>query len=133
HGYQIRAADKQRSLFLQVGKQGALNLTTINWQQADSDVQRILDSSTGSFHDDFAKRAPLFIDVVKKAKSETRGPVTGAGLESDDGDRAQVLAAVTVKVSNAGAPEENPRMWRMRIGVEKVGDGVKVSSVQFVP
>jgi Mce-associated membrane protein len=131
--HESRQSDKQWNLFLQVGKQGALNLTTIDWQHADSDVQRILDSSTGGFYDDFAKRSPAFIEVVKQAKSISQGTVTEVGLESEEGDQAQVLAAVTVKVSNAGAPEAHPKMWRMRIGVQKVGDGVKVSSVQFVP
>jgi Mce-associated membrane protein len=131
--YQSRQTEKQWNMFVEVGKQGALNLTTINWQQADSDVQRILDSSTGSFHDDFATRAPMFIEVVKQAKSITQGTVTEVGLESEDGDQAQVLAAVTVKESNGGAPEDQPKMWRMRIGVQKVGDGAKVSNVQFVP
>jgi Mce-associated membrane protein len=40
---------------------------------------------------------------------------------------------VTVKTSNAGAPEQAPRAWRMRISVQKVDDGAKVSNVEFVP
>jgi len=43
------------------------------------------------------------------------------------------LVAVTVKTSNAGAPEQAPRAWRMRISVQKVGDEAKVSNVEFVP
>jgi Mce-associated membrane protein len=131
--HESRQTVKQWNLFLQVGKQGALNLTTIDWHEADSDVQQILDASTGGFHDDFAKRSPAFIEVVKQAKSVSQGTVTELGLESEEGDQAQVLAAVTVKLSNAGVPEAQPKMWRMRIGLQKVGDGIKVSSVQFVP
>ena len=57
-----------------------------------------------------------------------------AGLESDDNDGGQVLVAVTVKTSNAGAPEQAPRAWRMRIMVKKTGnDEAKVSNVEFVP
>ena len=51
-----KTAEQQRSLFLQVGRQGALNLTTIDFEHADADVQRILDSATGTFYDDFSKR-----------------------------------------------------------------------------
>ena len=51
-------------LFVQVARQGALNLTTIDCQSADADVQRILDSATGTFYDDFSKRSQPFIDVV---------------------------------------------------------------------
>ena len=133
--YQSHQADEQRKLFVQVGRQGALNLTTIDWQHADADVQRILDSATGTFYDDFQKRAQPFVEVVKQAQSKSVGTIAEAGLEpesiSDNG--AQVLVAVTVKTSNAGAPEQAPRAWRMRISVQKVGDEAKVSNVEFVP
>jgi Mce-associated membrane protein len=95
-------------------------------------VARILDSATGTFHDDFQKRSQPFIQVVKQAQSKTEGTVTAAGLESVNGDSAQVLVAVSVKTTNAGAPEQQPHAWRMRIDVQKVNDGVKVSNVGFV-
>jgi Mce-associated membrane protein len=131
--YQSHQADEQRKLFLQVGGQGALNLTTIDWQQADQDVQRIMDSATGTFYDDFQKRAQPFVEVVKQAQSKSVGTIAEAGLESESDNGAQVLVAVTVKTSNAGAPEQAPRAWRMRISVQKVGDEAKVSNVEFVP
>jgi Mce-associated membrane protein len=131
--YQSHRAEEQRNLFLQVGRQGALNLTTIDWQQADANVQRILDSATGTFYDDFQKRAQPFVEVVKQAQSKSVGTIAEAGLESESDNGAQVLVAVTVKTSNAGAPEQAPRAWRMRISVEKVGDEAKVSNVEFVP
>ena len=124
--YESRQAEQQRKLFLQVGRQGALNLTTIDYQHADADVQRILDSATGTFYDDFQKRAQPFVDVVKQAQSKSVGTISEAGLESESDDEAQVLVAVTVKTSNAGAPEQEPRAWRMRISVQKVGDEAKV-------
>ena len=131
--YQSHQADEQRKLFLQVGRQGALNLTTIDWQQADQDVQRIMDSATGTFYDDFQKRAQPFAEVVKQAKSKSEGTIAEAGLDTSTDNEAQVLVAVTVKTTNAGAPEQQPRAWRMRISVEKIGDEAKVSNVEFVP
>jgi Mce-associated membrane protein len=131
--YESHKADAERKLFLQVGRQGALNLTTIDWQQADADVQRILDSATGTFYDDFQKRAQPFVEVVKQAQSKSVGTIAEAGLETATADEAQVLVAVTVKTTNAGAPDQQPRAWRMRISVEKVGDEAKVSNVEFVP
>ena len=131
--YESHQADEQRKLFLQVGRQGALNLTTIDWQQADADVQRILDSATGTFYEEFEKRAQPFVEVVKQAQSKSVGTIAEAGLESESNDGAQVLVAVTVKTSNAGAPDQQPRAWRMRIFVQKVGDDAKVSNVVFVP
>jgi Mce-associated membrane protein len=131
--YQSHRADEERKLFLQVGRQGALNLTTIDWEHADGDVQRILDSATGTFYDDFQQRAQPFMEVVKQAKSKSVGTIAEAGLLSSNDNEAQVLVAVTVNTSNAGAPEQNPRAWRMKITVEKIGDEAKVSNVEFVP
>jgi Mce-associated membrane protein len=130
--YQAHQVQAQRALLIQVGRQGALNLTTIDWQHADTDIRRILDSATGTFYDDFSKRSKPFIEVVKKAQSKSAGTVVEAGLESQSGDEAQVLVAVSVKTSNAGAAEEEPRHWRMRIAVKKIGDEAKVSNVEFV-
>jgi Mce-associated membrane protein len=130
--YQSHQAQAQRQLFLQVGRQTALNLTTIDWQHADADVQRLLDSATGQFFDQFSRRKQPFIDVLKKAQSKSVGTITEAGLESDSGDKAQVLVAVSIKTTNLGAADESPREWRMRISMEKSGNDVKVSNVSFV-
>ena len=131
--HQSHQAQAQRSQLLQVARQGALNLTTIDWQHADSDVRRILDGATGEFYDDFAKRSKPFIEVVKQAKATTVGTITEAGLESETADTAQALVAVSVQTSNAGATDQEPRAWRMRIYMQRVGDQVKVSNVGFVP
>lgn len=131
--HQAHQSQIQRSQFLRAAKQSALNLTTIDWEHAEADVQRILDGATGQFHDDFAKRSQPFVDTAKQVKATTVGTVDEAGLESASGDTAQVLVAMTVKVSNLGAPEQIPRRWRMRIFVQKLGDQVKMSNVEFVP
>lgn len=131
--YETRQTQAQRNLWIAVARQGALNLTTIDYTQVDADVQRILDCGTGTFRDDFQQRSQPFVEVVKKVQSKSQGTITEAGLESQQGDQAQVLVAVSVKTSSAGAPEQDPRRWRMRIGVQKVGDAVKVSAVEFMP
>jgi Mce-associated membrane protein len=130
--YQTHQAQTQRNLFVQVARQGAVNLTTINYTEVDTDVQRIIDLATGAFRDDFQQRSKPFIEVVKAAQSKSEGTVTDAGLESQRGDSAQVLVAVAVKSRTAGG-EEAPREWRMRIEVQAVGDDAKVSNVVFVP
>ena len=132
-GYQAYQGEKERQLFLQVGRQGALNLTTIDWQNAEADVQRVLDSATGTFYDDFQNRSAPFVQVVKQAQSKSVGTIAEAGLESATRDEARVLVAVTVTTSNVGAPQQEPRAWRMRLTVQKVNDEAKVSNVEFVP
>lgn len=130
HESQLAAA--QRSQFLQVARQGALNLTTIDWRRAETDVRRILDNATGEFFNDFDRRSKPFIEVLQQAKASTVGTITEAGLESQTADTAQALVQVSVQTSNAGAVEPVPRVWRMRISVARVGDQVKVANVGFV-
>jgi Mce-associated membrane protein len=129
--YGTYRAQAQHDVFVQVARQGALNLTTISYTEVDTDVQRILDSATGAFRDDFEKRSRPFIDIVKQAQSKSEGEITEAAVESEHGDLARVLVAVSVKTEN-GAGAQEPREWRMRIDVQKVGDGAKMSNVEFV-
>jgi Mce-associated membrane protein len=134
-GYRVHEAEgvqQQREQFVEAGRQGALNLTTIDYSRVDADVARILDSATGTFYDDFKQRAQPFVQVVKEAKSKSEGRITEAGLESATGDEAQVLVTVKVNTSLAGVPEPQPRGWRLRINVKKVDNAVKVSNVLFV-
>ena len=112
---EFHQAAAQHQEFLAAGRQGAVNLTSIDWQHVDEDVQRILNNATGSFHDEFASRSKPFIDVVKRAQSASVGTVTEVGLESATDHDAQVLVAVSVKTTLAGAPQQDPRAWRMRI------------------
>jgi Mce-associated membrane protein len=123
---------KERMLFLDAGRESAVMLTTINADHVDADVKRILDSSTGAFRQDFQSRSGPFVDTVRKVQSRTEGRVVEAGLELVRHDQAAVLVAVSVTTSLGGA-EAQPRVWRMRIGIQKVGAGTKVSNVEFVP
>lgn len=130
---QSNQAAQQRAIFLETARQEAVNLTSISYTELDADIKRIVDSTSGRFHDEFKQRSPAFIEVVKQAQAKSVGTVTAAGLESISEDQACVLVAVSVQTSNAGAQEQQPRAWRMRISVTKDHNDAKVSDVQFVP
>jgi Mce-associated membrane protein len=132
--HQDNQAQAQRNLYVQVARQTAINLTTINYAEVDADIKRVLDSATGGFHDEFQNRSQPFVEVVKKVQSKSEGTIAEAGLLSYTKDQAQVLVAVSVKTSMAAAPpDQEPRRWRMRLTVDKTGDTAKVSNVEFVP
>jgi Mce-associated membrane protein len=132
--HQDHQVQAQRNLYVQVARQTAINLTTISYTEIDADIKRVLDSATGAFHDEFQNRSKPFVEVVKKVQSKTEGTIAEAGLLTYTKDQAQVLVAVAVKTSLAAAPaDDEPRRWRMRVTVDKTGDGAKVSNVEFVP
>lgn len=130
---QSRDLAQQRDLFIQVARQGAVNLTTLSYEHIDSDVARILGSATGTFYDDFQQRAPSFIEFTQKVKSTSVGTVTAAALESSTATEAEVLVAVTVKSAVGGQSGERPRGLRMRLEVQKVEGDAKVSNVELIP
>lgn len=130
--YHDHQSEPQRELFLEAGRQGAQSLTTIDYNQVDADVKRVLDSATGTFYDDFNRRAASFADVVKQLRSKSTGTITGAGVESASGDSAKVLVAVTVNTEVMDGTPQPVRAFRMRLTVQKVAGGAKVSSVEFV-
>lgn len=131
--YQSHQRTAMRELLVATARQGAVNLTSIDYNNADADVKRILDSATGKFYDEFSQRSKAFIDVVRQAQSKSEGKVTAAGIESSGASDARVLVAVTVTTSNVAAQQQPTRNWRMRIDVQKIGSDAKVSNVEFVP
>lgn len=134
-GWQAKSLHEKgarEAVFVQVARQAAVNLTTISFEHAEADVQRITNGATGAFYDDFSNRSKPFIDVVQKVKSKSAGTVTAAGLESASRDDARVLVAVSVKTSTAAEPQEQLRAWRLRVTVTRMGEEVKVSNVEFV-
>lgn len=118
---------------VQAARAGLTYLTTVDYQDVDADVQRILDSSTGEFRDDFAKNSTAFIEAARRAESTSVGTVSEAGLESASPDIGRVLVALTVMTSNRGLPEKQPRNWRTRVTVTHSDGEFKVAAVEFVP
>ncbi|MFV8229058.1 Mce protein [Mycolicibacterium fortuitum] len=130
--YGVWQEQHRRDMFMEAARQGATNLTSIDWEHAEDDIQRVLDSSTGRFYDDFEKRSKSFLDVVKQIKSKSVGTVTASGLKSYSEDKADVLMSVTVRSTNAGVPEQAPQVWRMVLTVQDIDGKAKVSNVEFI-
>lgn len=130
--YESHRVEQRHELFLQIARQGAINLTTIDHARADADVARILDSATGAFYDEFSQRSSSLVEVVRKVQSTSEGTVAEAAVESETTTTARVLVAVSVKTSTGAAPDQPARNWRMRIDVQHTDDGVKVAKVAFV-
>lgn len=132
--YTIQLIQDRQSAFVQAARQGALNLTTINWKNADADVDRIINGATGTFREEFSSRAEDFKSVVKQAESTSVGTVIDAGLESHTADAARALVAVSVQTTTSVEAAQPPRTWRMRVTMQREDDHqIKVADVEFVP
>jgi Mce-associated membrane protein len=119
--------------FVAGAKQGVINLTSLDFNRAKEDVQRVIDSSTGQFKDQFQQRAADFTRVVQESKAITEGTVNGAALESMDEHSAKVLVCATSRVTNKPDAKDEPRTWRLKVTVADDGGQYKMSNVEFVP
>jgi Mce-associated membrane protein len=126
-------AERQRSAaYVAAARQGVVNLTSLDFNRAKEDVQRVLDSATGEFRDDFQRRADDFASVVKDSKAVTQGSVTASAVESMTKDSAVVLVLANERVTNSAGAKDDPRAFRFRVSVIRDGDQLKISKVEFV-
>lgn len=125
-----RAEDRR---FVDAARDGIAALLSIDHTRARADVQRVIDLSTGQFHDDFARSADDFVKTAEDSKAVTRGSVNVAALERLDGDQGVVLVAATSEVSNVSGARQDPRPFRISVTVTREGQECKMSDVEFVP
>ena len=125
--------EQRAARFVAGARQGIVNMTSLDFKKAKDDVQRVIDSSTGQFRDDFQQRAKDFTTVVEQSKVVTEGTVTAAALESMDAHSALVLVSATSRITNSAGAKDEPRAWRLRVTVTEDGGQYKMSKVDFVP
>ena len=107
--HEITEHNQRTANFVAGARQGVVNMTSLDFNRAKEDVQRVIDSSTGQFRDDFQQRAKDFTTVVEQSKVVTQGTVNAAAVQSMDGNSALVLVAATSRITNAAGAKDEPR------------------------
>jgi Mce-associated membrane protein len=133
-----RDASQQRQRvaeFAAAAREGVVTLTSLDFNDAKAGVQHILDDSTGSFRDDFAKMAGDFTKVVEQSKVIEQGTVQAVAVDRNSitNDSAIVLVASKSEVTNAAGAKQDPRTFRLIVTITRDGDQLKMSKVEFVP
>ncbi|KZS76299.1 hypothetical protein A4G26_22000 [Mycobacterium kansasii] len=131
--HQTTQRHERAEAFADGAKKGIINMISLDFRKAKEDVQRVIDSSTGEFKDEFQQRAADFTKVVEQSKVVTEGTVTATAVESMDGNTALVLVSATSRVTNGGNGKEEPREWRLKVTVTEENGQYKMSKVEFVP
>ncbi|OMC26316.1 hypothetical protein A5739_20755 [Mycobacterium colombiense] len=119
--------------FTAAARQVVVTLMSINAASAKDDVQRIIDSTTGQFKDEFQRAAEDFAKVAQSAKVSTKTSVQAAAVESMTEDTAVVLVAASSTLTNAAGATEQPRSWRLSLKLAREGGKIKMSSMEFIP
>ncbi|WP_286134873.1 hypothetical protein [Mycobacterium sp. UM_Kg1] len=128
-----QAQERNRAEFVAAARQAVVTLMSIDFNDPQGSVQRIVDNSTGPFRDEFLGAADDFSRVAKDAKVTTKATATAASVESMTSDSAVVLVSASSTVTNAAGADESPRRWRLTVDLRREGDQIKMSKVEFVP
>lgn len=131
--HRLTGDERRTAEFSAAARQGVVALTSLDFNRAKDDVQRVLDNSTGAFREDFQSRAEDFTKVVEQSQVTTAGRVTATAVESMTDDSAVVLVAATSQITNSAGAKQEPRIWRLSVTVTRVDGQLKMSKVEFVP
>ncbi len=124
--------DDQRARILDDARQHAVNFTTLDYQELDRDLGRVLDGATGDFRKQFEQGTSDLSTLVTENQAVSRGEVLEAGIVSSDDDSARVLVVADSTVTNSADPDPQKRHYRMQLDLVRSGDRWLVSDLQFV-
>lgn len=138
-GYMIwnhREAEKleqQSAEFAAAARQGVVTLMSLDFNTAQENVDRIIANSTGQFKADFEQQAADFVTVAQDSQVVTDVTVNSTAVETMTEDSAVVLVAAASRVTNASGANQEPRTWRLSVGLQREDGQIKMSKVEFVP
>lgn len=134
-GHHRAEAHQQRTAeYAAAARQSVVNLMAIDYNTAAESVQRVLDGSVGKFRDNFAETSEDFVKALQEEQIVTTATVNDAAVESMTDDSAVVLVSATSRREGPKAPkdQQQPRVWRVVLTLQRDGDQIKMSAVEFV-
>lgn len=133
-GTKVSAAQdtaQQREDAVNAAKQAGVNLATMDYRHAGSDVQRLVSGLTGQAKDEMEKSGrQQVVTQLGKVKTWSVGQVLSAGVVSSDADSAQVLVVVDQTVRSSDVPNGVVHHLRWQMTVDKVGGRWLVSKLE---
>lgn len=132
--WNIQAAQARADLaaeYQAIARQGVVNLMSLDYNDAEASVARVLDASTGKFHEEYAGQADLLIKGLERSKVVTTVTVGATAVESMDADSAVVLVSARSEATNAKDGRQEPELFRLAVHLGRDGDQMKVSDLEF--
>jgi len=127
------ALDADRADVVAVASEQAVTLLTIDADNVKASTDSLLEHSTGAFKRQLEGIVQTFSAVVTKGNVRSRGDVVSAAVSQLEGSQAQVLLALSAKVTNSETRKPESRDYRVQVDLTREGEQWLVSNMQFVP
>jgi Mce-associated membrane protein len=123
---------QQAAEYSAIARQSAVNIMSLDFNDAQGSVQRVIDNSTGRFKEEFSSQAESLVKALEKSKVTTEVTVDSVAVESMTDDSAVVLVAAQTAASNADDERKAPQRFRVAITLTRDDGQPKVSDVEFI-
>ncbi|HZB31204.1 MAG TPA: hypothetical protein VE465_13655 [Streptosporangiaceae bacterium] len=126
-------AERQAAI-RQAARQGAVNLVSIDYRNAQQDVDRVLSGTTGEARDQWAQLSKQFVDQIVRAQATSivqSDPKVG--IVAMDDDSAEVIVSVSSVVSSPKVRQGAPRNFRFSMNLAHTDGRWLVSKLGLVP
>lgn len=130
---QLQQEARERAEFAAAARQVVVTLMSIDFTNPEDAVRQILDNSADPFRAEFQSAAEDFVKVSRDAKVSTTATVNAVAVQEADAERAVVLVTASTTVADEKGAREAPQNWRLAVDLERDGDRITMSKVEFVP
>ncbi|OBF18549.1 hypothetical protein [Mycobacterium sp. ACS4331] len=125
--------DQQREAeYAAVARQGTINIMSLDFNDAQGSVQRVIDDSTGKFKEEFSSQSEMLVKALEQSKVVTEVKVDAVAVESMSADNAVVLVAAQSVARNAQDERKAPQRFRVAMTLTRDGGQPKISEVEFL-
>lgn len=131
--HRISAREDQRTAEVAAAaRENTQVMMTLDHANAQANVQRVIDHSTGKFKDQYQAGAKDLVADLEKSKVVTRVTVTDVAVESVTADSTVALVAARTEGTNAEGAPQQPQLWRIAMKLSRDGGQLKIADVEFV-
>ncbi|ORW05461.1 hypothetical protein [Mycobacterium kyorinense] len=118
--------------FAAAARDGVTKLMSIDAHHAKEDIQRIIDASTGELKSQLEATSRVTIKQAEDAKVVSKGTAEAVAVESVNDNSAIVLVAAKTDVTDPDNTKRPPALWRLSVNIERDGNQLKMSKVEFL-
>ncbi len=130
HG--VNQERERHAEYAAVARQGVVNLMSLDFTNAEENVQRVIDSATGEFREEFEAQSEFLIESLEASKVITEVTVNSVAVESVAEESPVVLVAAESQATNAQDARKDPQRFRVAVTLSRDGDELKIARVDFL-
>ncbi|WP_308213141.1 hypothetical protein, partial [Mycolicibacterium chitae] len=133
--WQQHSVDQERERhaeYAAVARQGVVNLMSLDFTNAEENVQRVIDSATGEFREEFEAQSEFLVESLEASKVITEVTVNSVAVESVAEESPVVLVAAESQATNAQDARKDPQRFRVAVTLARDGDELKIARVDFL-